>query len=105
MSSGNQSLATQRHCPSFGAAEDGPSDLERGACRRLAGDDDLPWHLDVALEIAEDSLDLVDHRRRHARATILEPIPRVGVCRELRGGDEEVALDPEDEFRKLAECR
>ena len=48
MGSGNQSLRTERDRPSLGPPDDRPGELERGARRRLAGDDELGRHRDVA---------------------------------------------------------
>ena len=45
----------------------------------------------------------VDHLGGDPRPAVLEPIPGVGVRRQLGGGHEQLALEAEDELRQVAE--
>src|SRR4051794_29212929 len=95
---GDLSGAIQRDRPALGSTDDRPSLLDRGARPRFAWDDELMRHLDVGFEVAQERVEARDHLGRYARAAVLEPVPRVRIRGELRAGDEQLALQPEDQL-------
>jgi hypothetical protein len=101
---GDEAVRLERHDPAFGAAHDGPGELDGGAGRRLARDDELRRHHDVALGLAKHRLEPLDHRRIDARHAGLLPIERGRLGRKLRGGHEQLALEPQEDRRQLAKA-
>src|SRR3954452_11423413 len=101
----DQALPVQADDTTFGPSENRPRDLEGSARPGLTRNDELPGQLDRRLHVTERGVDPLDHRRRNPGLAITATIAGLGVRRELRSRDEQLALDTQDQPVEVAEGR
>src|SRR5215211_2379194 len=85
----------------LGATDDGASKVEGGRELVLTREHELLRRMEAGRDIVDDRFEGGDHLGRHARDAGLEPLALAGVGRELGPGDEQLALQSEQQRVEL----